>query len=118
MIGLGDVHRIANSGTVDLVFCIEVQHGAHLDEADIERLEDDYGREVTEETRGLRRVSAQPVIPPSWLTPGDTGVWMALLKVEAAGLGSDRPPAAAFARALPTMCRSETVIQRPSAMLR
>jgi mannose-6-phosphate isomerase-like protein (cupin superfamily) len=44
VIGLGDVHRIANPGTVDLVF-IEVQHGAHLDEADIERLEDDYGRE-------------------------------------------------------------------------
>ena len=44
VIGLGDVHRIANPGTVDLVF-IEVQHGAHLDEADIERLEDDYWRE-------------------------------------------------------------------------
>ena len=44
VIGQGDVHRIANPGTVDLVF-IEVQHGAHLDEADIERLEDDYGRE-------------------------------------------------------------------------
>ena len=44
MIGLGDVHRIANPGTADLVF-IEVQHGAHLDETDIERLEDDYGRE-------------------------------------------------------------------------
>ena len=44
VIGLGDVHRIANLGTADLVF-IEVQHGVHLDEADIERLEDDYGRE-------------------------------------------------------------------------
>jgi mannose-6-phosphate isomerase-like protein (cupin superfamily) len=44
VIGLGDVHRIANPGTADLVF-IEVQHGVHLDEADIERLEDDYGRE-------------------------------------------------------------------------
>ena len=44
VIGLGDVHRIANPGTVDLAF-IEVQHGAHLDEADIEWLEDDYWRE-------------------------------------------------------------------------
>src|SRR5262249_17351424 len=42
-IGRGDGHRIENGGTEDLVF-IEVQHGEHLDEADIERLQDDYGR--------------------------------------------------------------------------
>ena len=43
MIGLGAVHRIDNPGAVDLVF-IEVQHGERLEEADIERLQDDYGR--------------------------------------------------------------------------
>lgn len=39
----GDIHRIANPGSEVLVF-IEVQTGAVLDEADIERLEDVYGR--------------------------------------------------------------------------
>jgi mannose-6-phosphate isomerase-like protein (cupin superfamily) len=39
----GDVHRIRNPGSEMLVF-IEVQTGAILDEADIERLEDVYGR--------------------------------------------------------------------------
>jgi mannose-6-phosphate isomerase-like protein (cupin superfamily) len=43
LIGLGDAHRIENPGTEDLLF-IEVQHGQHLDESDIERLQDDYGR--------------------------------------------------------------------------
>ncbi len=42
-IGHRQVHRIENPGAAELVF-IEVQHGAHLDENDIERLEDDYGR--------------------------------------------------------------------------
>ena len=42
-IGRGDVHRIANEGPEDVVF-IEVQHGERLDENDIERLQDDYGR--------------------------------------------------------------------------
>lgn len=37
------VHRAANHGTEDVVF-IEVQTGPILDEADIERLEDTYGR--------------------------------------------------------------------------
>jgi mannose-6-phosphate isomerase len=36
-------HRIRNTGAVTLIF-IEVQHGAHLDENDIVRVEDDYGR--------------------------------------------------------------------------
>ncbi len=36
-------HRIANTGTVDVVF-IEVQTGDYLGEDDIERVEDDYGR--------------------------------------------------------------------------
>ncbi len=43
LIGLSDAHRIENPGTEDLLF-IEVQHGQHLDESDIERLQDDYGR--------------------------------------------------------------------------
>jgi mannose-6-phosphate isomerase-like protein (cupin superfamily) len=42
-IGLGDIHRIANHGTADMVF-IEVQTGDELREDDIERLEDTYGR--------------------------------------------------------------------------
>ena len=43
----GAVHRIANPGTEPLVF-IEVQQGAVLDEADIERIEDDFGRVSSE----------------------------------------------------------------------
>ena len=42
-IGLGDIHRIQNPGSADMVF-IEVQTGAELREDDIERLEDSYGR--------------------------------------------------------------------------
>jgi mannose-6-phosphate isomerase len=40
---LGAVHRAENTGDADLVF-IEVQRGDPLDEDDIERFEDDYGR--------------------------------------------------------------------------
>jgi mannose-6-phosphate isomerase len=36
-------HRIRNNSDVTLIF-IEVQHGAYLDENDIVRVEDDYGR--------------------------------------------------------------------------
>ncbi|MEM9441019.1 MAG: phosphomannose isomerase type II C-terminal cupin domain [Pseudomonadota bacterium] len=36
-------HRIENPGNVDVIF-IEVQQGDHLDEDDIVRLEDVYGR--------------------------------------------------------------------------
>jgi mannose-6-phosphate isomerase-like protein (cupin superfamily) len=39
----GALHRIANPGSEPLVF-IEVQQGAVLDEDDIERVEDDFGR--------------------------------------------------------------------------
>jgi mannose-6-phosphate isomerase len=39
----GDIHRIENSGTSDLVF-IEVQTGSYFGEDDIERLHDDFGR--------------------------------------------------------------------------
>lgn len=50
-LGVGEVevipptfwHRVANPGKVDLVF-VEVQVGERLDENDIERGEDDYGR--------------------------------------------------------------------------
>lgn len=37
------VHRLENDGTEPLIL-IEIQTGTHLDEADIERLEDDYER--------------------------------------------------------------------------
>lgn len=39
----GDIHRVQNSGMVDMVF-IEVQLGDYFGEDDIERLENDYGR--------------------------------------------------------------------------
>lgn len=42
-IGLGQIHRIENTGAEPLIF-IEVQHGHRLEEDDIERLSDDYGR--------------------------------------------------------------------------
>lgn len=42
-IPLGTVHRVANPGSVDLEL-IEIQHGEVLDENDIVRLEDSYGR--------------------------------------------------------------------------
>jgi mannose-6-phosphate isomerase len=42
-IPLGAAHRIANEGSVDVVF-IEVQRGEYFGEDDIERLEDDFGR--------------------------------------------------------------------------
>jgi len=43
---LGAVHRIANVGDSKLVF-IEVACGDHLSEDDIERIQDDYDREVS-----------------------------------------------------------------------
>ena len=42
-IPVGALHQIANPGEETLVF-IEVQTGPVLDEADIERISDDYGR--------------------------------------------------------------------------
>jgi mannose-6-phosphate isomerase-like protein (cupin superfamily) len=48
VIGRGEVHRIANPGPDELVF-IEVQHGDRLDENDITRFEDDYGRPQKQE---------------------------------------------------------------------
>jgi len=42
-IGIGDLHRIENTGSDDLVF-IEVQSGSYFGEDDIERIEDDFGR--------------------------------------------------------------------------
>ncbi|MFH2204473.1 MAG: phosphomannose isomerase type II C-terminal cupin domain [Elusimicrobiota bacterium] len=42
----GAAHRIANPGAQQMVF-IEVQLGSYFGEDDIERLEDDYGREGT-----------------------------------------------------------------------
>lgn len=40
----GTAHRIQNTGTDDLVL-IEVQTGGYFGEDDIQRLEDDYGRQ-------------------------------------------------------------------------
>ena len=40
----GAKHRMANPGTVDLIF-VEVQLGEYLGEDDIKRFEDDYQRE-------------------------------------------------------------------------
>ena len=42
-VALGELHRIGNSGTEDLVF-IEVQTGTYFGEDDIERVSDDYTR--------------------------------------------------------------------------
>jgi mannose-6-phosphate isomerase-like protein (cupin superfamily) len=42
-IPVGIPHRIQNNGTEDLAF-IEVQRGTYFGEDDIERLDDDYGR--------------------------------------------------------------------------
>ncbi len=42
-IGIGDLHRIENIGSDDVVF-IEVQSGSYFGEDDIERIEDDFGR--------------------------------------------------------------------------
>lgn len=42
-VGVGVAHRIANTGTADLLF-VEVQHGSYFGEDDIVRLEDDFGR--------------------------------------------------------------------------
>lgn len=42
-IGRGVLHRIENTGAVNLSF-IEVQQGEYFGEDDIERLEDDFGR--------------------------------------------------------------------------
>ncbi|MHC4778186.1 MAG: phosphomannose isomerase type II C-terminal cupin domain [Planctomycetota bacterium] len=41
----GEAHRISNPGSEALIF-IEIQNGEYFGEDDIERLEDDYGREV------------------------------------------------------------------------
>ena len=42
-VGIGIPHRIANRGSLPLVF-IEIQTGSYFGEDDIERIEDDYNR--------------------------------------------------------------------------
>ncbi|MEY3250829.1 MAG: hypothetical protein RLZZ27_937, partial [Actinomycetota bacterium] len=42
-IGKGQLHRIANIGTSEVIF-IEIQTGTYFGEDDIERVEDDFGR--------------------------------------------------------------------------
>ncbi len=49
-IPLGEVHRLANPGTIPLEI-IEVQSGSYLGEDDIVRFEDSYGRGVTSEPK-------------------------------------------------------------------
>ena len=39
----GSLHRISNTGNIELIF-IEVQTGTYFGEDDIERVEDDFGR--------------------------------------------------------------------------
>ena len=41
---IGVLHRMANIGNEDIIF-VEVQTGTYFGEDDIERVEDDYGRE-------------------------------------------------------------------------
>ena len=45
---MGSKHRLSNPGRIPLRI-VEVQSGAYLEEDDIERYEDNYGREVDEE---------------------------------------------------------------------
>lgn len=40
---VGQLHRIGNSGSIDLVF-VEIQTGTYFGEDDIERVSDDYSR--------------------------------------------------------------------------
>lgn len=47
----GDKHRIQNIGDTPLIF-IEIQTGEYFGEDDIERFEDDYGREGTTTPHG------------------------------------------------------------------
>jgi len=42
-IARGQIHRISNFGSDDLIF-IEIQRGDYFGEDDIERIEDDFGR--------------------------------------------------------------------------
>lgn len=51
----GSVHR-ATGGKKDLIIS-EVQHGDYLEENDIERLEDDYGRSSDKQRRKLVKIA-------------------------------------------------------------
>jgi mannose-6-phosphate isomerase len=46
-IPVGTAHRVGNDGEADLTF-IEVQTGHYFGEDDIERLDDDYGRDLAD----------------------------------------------------------------------
>ncbi len=45
-IALGDAHRVENPDAKELLVFIETQTGDYFGEDDIERLEDDFGRDV------------------------------------------------------------------------
>jgi mannose-6-phosphate isomerase len=44
-IGIGDAHRVENPSSDELLAFVEVQTGDYFGEDDIERLDDDFGRE-------------------------------------------------------------------------
>jgi len=60
-INKGATHRLANDGTVDLVV-LEAQHGKYLEEDDILRISDDYGRGIGE------KVTDHAAFPPGSLS--------------------------------------------------
>ena len=47
---MGSIHRLSNPGKITLRI-VEVQSGPYLEEDDIERYADDYGREMDPQTR-------------------------------------------------------------------
>ena len=49
-IPMGSIHRLSNPGKITLRI-VEVQSGPYLEEDDIERYADDYGREMDPQTR-------------------------------------------------------------------
>ena len=44
-IAIGDAHRVENPSSIETLIFIEVQTGDYFGEDDIERLEDDFGRQ-------------------------------------------------------------------------
>lgn len=73
----GVAHRVANTGFEDLVF-IEVQTGTYFGEDDIERLQDDYGRDASSMAPVVRapaaRIPGQRTPEPIELDPPELDV--------------------------------------------
>jgi len=55
---IGTTHRVTNDGACDLTF-VEVQTGSYFGEDDIERIEDDYGRDVAARQRSVDQASVE-----------------------------------------------------------